>query len=128
MPFNSLLRTEQTLTRNVVLGTRRFIGWRACGSTGGITFPNSLFPNGTELVNDKPIGGATNLLDVKGTPKDNYIVKTVLNGTETETSKPVGGQPAVRRDTRSGDEKHPIRSAKFRRNHFQFLVCFVFHL
>ena len=84
-------RQMETLDRGLVaVKTEQgvYLSWRFLGTDDPLTQFN-VYRNGTERVNDKPIDGATNLLDTKGMAKDNYVVKTILDGKETETSKPV---------------------------------------
>ena len=82
-------RQMEALDRGLVAvetGQGIYLSWRFLGTDDPQTQFN-VYRNGKERVNDKPIDEATNLLDAKGTSKDNYVVKTVVKGKETETSK-----------------------------------------
>ncbi len=84
-------RQMEALDRGLVAvqtGNGVYISWRLLGTDDPQTQFN-IYRNGKELVNPKPIAGATNLLDTNGTVEGSYIVKTVVKGKEIETSKAV---------------------------------------
>jgi hypothetical protein len=64
-----------------------FLSWRLLGNDPkDISF--NVYCN-NRLLNEQPLGGATNYLDKKGSVNHRYLVKTVLNDAETEESKSV---------------------------------------
>lgn len=58
-----------------------YVGWRLLGSEKYSSF--NLYRNGT-LINESPITGSTNYLDLNGKASDTYLVKAVNNGIESE--------------------------------------------
>jgi rhamnogalacturonan endolyase len=66
-----------------------YIGWRVLGTDADNLAFNLYRKSGTKVairINDKPITGATNLIDDKANPTENntWFVKTVLEGVEKE--------------------------------------------
>jgi rhamnogalacturonan endolyase len=68
-------------------GGKVYVSWRLLGTDAeGMTF--NVY-RGSVRVNDTPIQGATNLIDMDGSPEALYSVRSVTNGTERESSSPV---------------------------------------
>ena len=86
-------RQMENLDRGVIAvqsNNEFFIGWRVLGTDADDMAFNLYRKSGTKKtikLNEKPIYGATNFLDVKANPKEEntWFVKTVLNGKETDT-------------------------------------------
>ena len=85
-------RQMESLDRGLIAvkeNGRFYIGWRVLGTDADNLAFNLYRKSGTKpavLVNEKPITGATNIIDEKANPKEEntWFVKTVSNGIEKE--------------------------------------------